>query len=48
MEAEVTRLRTQVVLLQAQAQNARETQSRGQQWGDIPITPNLVPRELSA
>ena len=31
MEAEVTRIRAQGVQLQAQAQNARQTQSRGQQ-----------------
>ena len=49
MEAEVTRLRAQVVQLQAQAQNAAvKRRAVGSSGGDIPIMPNHVPGELSA
>ena len=48
MEAEVTRLRAQVVQLQAQAQNAAmKRRAVGSSGGDIPIMPNHVPGELS-
>ena len=49
MEAEVTRLRAQVVQLQAQAQNAAvKRRAVGSSGGDIPIMPHHVPGELSA
>ena len=48
MDAEVTRLRAQVVQLQVQAQNAAVKRRGGSSGGDIPIMPHHEPGELGA